>query len=290
MNDPYVRIEQAIAFIRSHAHRQPQLAEVAAAVGLSPYHFQRLFREWAGISPKRYLEFLTVARAKRLLGDSLSVLQAAHEVGLSGPSRLHEQFVSVEAASPGEYKSGGHGLEIAYGIHDTRFGGVLVAQTQRGVCLLSFVEGYGKDHELARMRRLYPRARFVAAPTATAATAEHVFAAAGDAAQPFHLSVRGTNLQVQVWRALLQIPAGCTTSYQELARRLGRPRAVRAIASAVGANPVNYLIPCHRVLRANGELGGFRGGTQLKGRLLASERAPAAAADEREPAQGLRLR
>ena len=271
MTDSYARIEQAIAFIRSHAGRQPQLAEVAAAVGLSPYHFQRLFREWAGISPKRYLAFLTVARAKNLLSGSLSVLGTAHEVGLTGPSRLHDHFVSVEAATPGEFKSGGAGLEIAYGIHDSPFGPVLIAQTARGVCLLAFVEGYGREAELARLHRLYRNARVREAPAQTGPTVQRIFDRAGDAGHRFHLTVRGTNLQVQVWRALLRIPSGDTTSYKALAQRVGRPRAIRAVASAVGANPVNFLIPCHRVLRADGQLGGFRGGAELKRRMLADE-------------------
>ena len=281
MTDSYARIEQAIAFIRSHAGRQPQLAEVAAVVGLSPYHFQRMFREWAGISPKRYLAFLTVAHAKNLLSGSLSVLGTAHEVGLTGPSRLHDHFVSVEAATPGEFKSGGAGLEIAYGIHDTPFGPVLIAQTARGVCLLAFVEGYGREVELARLHRLYPNARLSEAPANTEPTVQRIFGAA-DTAHRFHLTVRGTNLQVQVWHALLRIPSGDAISYQELAQRVGRPQAVRAVASAVGANPVNFLIPCHRVLRANGDLGGFRGGAELKSRLLADELNPASVGPHRK--------
>lgn len=270
MQHPYERIERAIAYLRSNVQRQPQLADVAAAVGLSAFHFQRLFTAWAGISPKRYLAALTVDNGKDLLLTSTSVLDTAQTLGLSGPSRLHDQFVALEAVSPGEFKAGGAGLDIEYGFHSTPLGSVLVAQTRRGLCLLSFVEANGPEAELARLQRLYPRAHLLEAPAATAPSVRRIFGTGDE--KRISLTVAGTNLQVQVWRALLRIPAGTVISYQELARQVDRPRAVRAVASAVAANPVNFLIPCHRVLRADGELGGFRGGPELKARLLTGER------------------
>lgn len=270
MQHPYERIEQAIRFLRAHAREQPPLAVVAAHAGLSPFHFQRLFRQWTGITPKRYLATLTASHAKRLLSGTGSILETAHDVGLSGPSRLHDLFVTLEAASPGEYRERGAGLTIQYGFHHSPFGPVLLAQTARGVCMLSFTGKNGAATELARLARIYARAELRQAQPETAATAQRIFS--GDTSQPLQLSVRGTNLQVQVWRALLRIPPGAVRSYGELAVDLGKPNAARAVANAIAANPVNILIPCHRVLRGDGAVGGFRGGTESKIRLLASER------------------
>ncbi len=270
MNEPYQTVARAIDYIRARADQQPRLAEIAQHVGLSLYHFQRLFRDWAGISPKRYLEYLTVARAKPLL-EAGSVMAAGYGVGLSGPSRLHEHFVTLEAMTPGEYKARGKGLDIAYGVHDGPFGRMLLAQTARGVCLLAFMHGTEPRAELARLQRLYGHANLRAAPAETQFTVERIFASNAEPGERFHLLLRGTNLQVQVWRALLQIPAAHTIAYSQLAAQVGAARATRAVANAVAANPVNYLIPCHRVLRADGSLGGFRGGPQCKARLLLSE-------------------
>ncbi len=279
MNHHYRTVARAIAYIRARADRQPHLTEIAQHVGLSPYHFQRLFRDWAGISPKRYLECLTVARAKPLL-DASSVMAAGYDVGLSSPSRLHEHFVTLEAVTPGEYKARGKGLDIAYGVHEGPFGRLLLAQTARGVCLLAFMHGTEPRAALARLQRLYGHANLYPAPEETRSTVERIFAHNSDPGARFHLLVRGTNLQVQVWRALLQIPAAHAIAYSQLAARVGAPRATRAVASAVAANPVNYLIPCHRVLRADGSLGGFRGGRQCKARLLFSELAGHAGCDD----------
>lgn len=271
MNQDYARIEQAIRFIRRHAAHQPRLAEIAAHVGLSPYHFQRLFRRWVGISPKRYLEVLTVDQAKTLLDAARSLLDVAYEVGLSGPSRLHEQFVALEAASPGEFKARGRGLEVRYGIHGGPFGDMIVAQTRRGVCFLAFVDRQCQGREIARLQSLYPEAALIEDARATAAVPHRIFQGPGARGVKTPLAVRGTNFQVNVWRALLRIPVGETLSYGQLAGAIGRPEAVRAVANAVAANPVNWLIPCHRVLRANGDIGGYRGGQDRKRALLAWE-------------------
>ena len=273
MHTDYARIERAIRFIQQGVDRQPGLAEIAAHVDLSPYHFQRLFRRWAGISPKRYLEFLTVDRAKILLQQSRSVLETAHAVGLTGPARLHDQFVSVEAVSPGEYKTRGQGLSIDYGIVPGPFGDMLIARTGRGLCLLAFVDAATRDRELIRLRRLYPRAAVRENPAAAEATAGGLFTRPGPIQGNIPLRVCGTNFQVNVWRALLRIPAGSVASYSQVAEYVGRPDAVRAVANAVAANPVHYLIPCHRVLRSSGDIGGYRGGPPRKKIILAWEAA-----------------
>ncbi len=255
--------------------KQPSLQEIASHVGLSPYHFQRLFRQWVGISPKRYLEFLTVEHGKWLLACSRSVMQAAYDVGLTSPSRLHEQFIAVQATTPGEFKNQGAGLEILYGIHTGPFGDMLIGQTKRGICFLAFVNKVTKDTELARLRRFYPKAAIVPDSDATALIAQRIFQTSYQTRIPgdvrIHLAVQGTNFQINVWRALLQIPYGQVISYNQLAHIVERPDAVRAVANAVAANPINVLIPCHRVLRANGDIGGYRGGIELKKELLAWE-------------------
>lgn len=275
MNEDYTRIAAAIRFLQKHVGGQPRLDEIAAQVGLSPYHFQRLFRRWVGISPKRYLEYLTVDRAKQLLDRDHSVMDAAYGAGLTGPGRLHDQFISVEALSPGEYKSYGRGLDIVYGIHASPFGPMLAALTRRGMCLAAFVDGDSAQREIDRLRRLYRNAGVTRDDAATAVVAGSIFRPARRGEAKLHLSVRGTNFQVNVWRALLRIPFGAVVSYQQIARRVGRPDAVRAVAGAVAVNPIHYLIPCHRVLRADGSLGGYRGGTDRKRLLLVLEAANA---------------
>lgn len=275
MNADYARVEAAIRFIQHNLAKQPGLDEVAAHVSLSPHHFQRLFRRWAGLSPKRYLEHLTVEQAKPLLTQSHSVLGATHELGLTSPSRLYEQFVAVEASSPGEYKRKWQGVEIRYGLAPGPFGEMLIAQTRHGICLLSFVNEQTRTRELERLQRLYSLARLQQDTARARATADTVFARRNAPARAIQLAVRGTNFQVSVWRALLRIPRGEVLSYSQLAEAVGRPAAIRAAANAVAANPVNYLIPCHRVLRASGDIGGYRGGPGTKRKLLDWEAATA---------------
>lgn len=267
MNKDYARIEQSIRYIRKNRYKQPGLEDVASQVGLSSHHFQRLFRRWVGISPKRYLEFLTVERGKQLLAGSRSVMHVAYELGLTSPSRLHEQFISVSAMTPGEYKIQAQGLEIDYGIHTGPFGDMLIAQTQRGVCMLSFINEATKDSEITRLKRLYSKAVFKQDSDLTAETAQRIFQPRRPDNQ-VPLAVKGTNFQINVWRALLQIPYGQVVSYQQLAHWVAKPKAVRAVANAVATNPVNMIIPCHRVLRADGAIGGYRGGSDLKSELL----------------------
>lgn len=268
MNADYARIEKAIGYIRSNIGSQPSVERIATHVGVSVYHFHRLFRRWAGISPKRYLSLLTVDQARQLLAGSRSVLDVSLELGLSSPSRLHEQFVSIEAVTPGEFKTRGQGIEIAYGVHGGPFGETLIAQTRRGICFLAFTNQATLEKELNRLRRLYPAASLRENPQAIAATAQRLFDVGETPDAPFHLLVKGTNFQINVWRGLLRIPRGGITSYRQLAHAVGRGDAVRAVANAVAANPVHYLIPCHRVLRADGDIGGFRAGIRLKRELL----------------------
>jgi AraC family transcriptional regulator of adaptative response/methylated-DNA-[protein]-cysteine methyltransferase len=265
----YARIERAIHFVDEHALEQPSLDAVARHLGLSPHHVQRLFRSYTGVSPKRFLQALTVEHAKACLEASRPVLDTALTVGLSGGGRLHDLFVSTEAVSPGEFQSAGAALEVRHGTAATAFGEAFVATTGRGVCALAFTDA--DPDALGGLRRRWPQAQFIADATAAQSVVGRVFG--GDlAAQPLHVS--GTNLQTQVWRALLRIPMGAVVSYGDLARRLGRPTAARAVAGAVARNPVAVLIPCHRVLRSTGALGGYRWGTIRKRALLASEAEP----------------
>lgn len=278
-NTDYERIAKAIAFIRDNARQQPSIEQIASHVGLSPWHFQREFRSWAGVSPKRFLEFLTVQHAKELLDKSASVLDTALDLGLSGPGRLHDQFISVEAVTPGQYKRFGNGLQIRYGVHPCPFGLMFLAETGKGLCELAFGTEEMLGKEAQDLVKRWPAAQVFHDPEYTAPTAERLFNP-GNRGQDgqntgFQLFVKGTNFQVNVWRALLRIPEGSLISYKQLAQVTGKPAAVRATASAVGANPVSYLIPCHRVLRSTGELGGYHWGLERKRAMIAWDSARA---------------
>ncbi len=268
MHSDYDRIRRAIDFLRKNAPAQPRLAKVAAHVGLSEAHFQRMFRRFAGVSPKRFLQFLTAAEAKRLLRESTSVLDTAFSIGLSGPSRLHDLLLSTEAVTPGEYARRGTGLTLRHGLHDSPFGRCLLATTERGLCAVRFVDAATAAPALAELRNEWPSARFVHDPRTTAAVARSVF---GERKKPLLLFLQGTNFQLKVWEGLLRLPESTTISYSDLARRLGCPNATRAVASAVGDNPIGWLIPCHRVLRSSAALGGYRFGLERKELLLARE-------------------
>lgn len=276
MNDDYDRIERAIRFMQARFPERPSLAEVSKRAGLTEFHFQRLFRRWAGLSPKRFLQALTVEHAKRTLAESRSVLDAAYASGLSGPGRLHDLFVAIEAVTPGEYKDGGAGVTIRYGVHPSPFGACVVAATERGVCGLAFAPPSRARSAVADVARAWRRATLVEDPRRTAPLARAIFGGPGAARGPLTLHLRGTNLQVQVWRALLKIPAGSLSTYADLAARIGRPKAARAVASAVASNACSYVIPCHRVIRGSGALGGYRWGLARKAALLAFETAPRA--------------
>jgi AraC family transcriptional regulator of adaptative response/methylated-DNA-[protein]-cysteine methyltransferase len=268
----YDRVERAIRFIADHRLEQPSLDEVADAMGVSPFHAQRVFRSWAGVSPKRFLGLLTVEHAKSLLRADESVLGAAFEVGLSGGSRLHDLFVGFEAITPGEYKSRGADLVLRWGVHETPFGPGLFVASERGLARLAFLDGGHLDHALAEASSDWPLSRFVEDATATAALAAAAFSPRSEAA-PLRLFAKGTPFQIQVWRALMRVPAGSATSYGDLAAELGRRGAARAVGRACGANRIGVLIPCHRVIRETGALGGYQWGLERKQAVLAWESA-----------------
>lgn len=279
----YARIERAIQYIEGNFLSQPGLDDVARHVGLSPFHCQRLFTRWAGISPKRFLQYLTVEHAKELLAragvDGSTVLDATYESGLSSSGRLHDLFVSVEAMTPGEYRAGGAGLSIAYGVHETRFGEALFGVTERGLCALTFLGDRPRREAIAELETRWPKATLSESAGATRDTARRIFGTGPrSAAPPLALLLKGTNFQLRVWEALLRIPAGQVVTYERLALAVGAPASVRATANALGANPIAFLIPCHRVLRKSGALGGYRWGTARKQAMLAWECAQAAPA------------
>lgn len=270
LSQDYQLIEQAIRFIETNAARQPELNQVAAAIGMSEFHFQRTFTRWAGISPKRFLQFLTKENAKKLLTDSENLLETTHQVGLSSLGRLHDLFVTTEAVTPGEYKSHGAGVDIRYGIHPTPFGKCLIATTERGICHLSFVqssEGDAVDNLVAD----WNEAKMIEDRKTTAPLVAPIFDLGGRGHEPLRLHLRGTNFQIKVWEALLQIPFGAVTTYEGIAARIGRPSALRAVGTAVGHNPIAVLIPCHRVLRKDGDFGNYRYGSARKKALLVRE-------------------
>jgi len=268
----YDRVERAIRFIAANRLDQPSLDEVAGAMGLSPFHAQRLFTRWAGVSPKRLLGLLTLEHAKSLLRSEESVLGTAYEVGLSGSSRLHDLFVSLEAITPGEYKAMGEGLVLHWGVHDTPFGPALLVASERGLARLDFLEGRRLDEALAEARADWPLSELVEDTQATLPHAVAAFATNGERS-PLRLFAKGTPFQIQVWRALLKVPRGSTVAYSNLAAKLGQPRATRAVGRACGANRIGVLIPCHRVIRETGALGGYRWGIERKQAVLAWETA-----------------
>ncbi|MBZ5488352.1 methylated-DNA--[protein]-cysteine S-methyltransferase [Halomonas aquamarina] len=269
--DDYARIEKAMAYMVERAVFQPGLDEVAAHVHLSAYHFQRLFCRYAGISPKRFLQALTLERAKRLLKEPHALLDVAHALGLSGGSRLYDHFVQLEAVTPGEHKRQGEGVYIEYGVHPTPLGNVLVATTPRGICRMGFVDATSADELLARLAREWPRSTLHHRPEATAYVVDALFAAPKAEPHTLALHVTGTNFQVAVWRALLTIPEGQLASYTHIAQALGMPKSSRAVGNAVGANPVALWIPCHRVIQQSGALGGYRWGLPKKQMVQAWE-------------------
>ncbi len=288
----YARIERAIVFIAEHFHAQPTLEQLAAQVALSPAHFNRLFRQWAGITPKQFVLRLTLDAAKWHLTQAHSVMRAALEAGLSGPGRLHDLFMTLEAMTPGEYKSGGAGLALHYGVAATPFGPAWLVWNERGLCQLQFLpqssvmterivsaaavgaiadaadEAVELRHSEAQLQQIWPNAQWHRDDVGAATCIQSLWL---QPSTPLRLLVHGSNFQLQVWRALLQLQPQAFTDYGSLAAQLGRPQAARAIGNAVGANPLLCLIPCHHVLRANGGLGGYAGGVPRKQAILAWE-------------------
>ncbi len=270
MSDDYARMAEAIRFIDSTRDDRPGLDDVAAHLGLSPGHFQRLFSRWVGVSPKKYQQYLTLGHARTLLRQRHSLLDTALDTGLSGPGRLHDLFVGWEAMTPGEFAKGGAGLDIAWGHGDTPFGDGLVLWTERGICGLAFTAECGRMAAMADMRGRWPEAHYRENGTRATAMLHEIFGGGGNGV---HLAVLGAPFQIKVWEALMAIPSGHVTTYSDIAARIGNPAAVRAAGTAVGRNPVSWLIPCHRALRKSGELGGYHWGLPVKRAMLAWESA-----------------
>jgi AraC family transcriptional regulator of adaptative response/methylated-DNA-[protein]-cysteine methyltransferase len=274
---PYnARIANAIGYVAEHYQEQPSLEEMADAANLSPFHFQRVFKRWAGVSPKRFLQYVTLAHAKRLLVEDASVLDAALDTGLSGPSRLHDLFVTCEAMTPGEFKALGDRLVIRWGLHEAPLGRVLLGATERGICWLSFVTE-GDAAAIEAFEREWQGATLVRDQATTADYVRRGFELAERAREPLPLLLRGTNFQIKVWEALLRIPFGQVVSYQAIARAVGQPRAMRAVGAAVGRNNISWLIPCHRVILSSGVIHNYRWGAAQKRKLLTLESALAKA-------------
>ncbi|HEU4626158.1 MAG TPA: methylated-DNA--[protein]-cysteine S-methyltransferase [Steroidobacteraceae bacterium] len=267
----FARIARAIRYIDEHFREQPRLEDVAAHANLSEFHFNRLFRRWAGVTPKQYLTAVTGAAARDALAAQASVLDAALAVGLSGPGRLHDLVVTVDAMTPGEIKAQGLGTTIRYGFSNTPFGRAIIAETPRGLSHLAFVEPEAEAAAFAELQATAPRARFERDDEVARSLAARIWSTRDGRAGPLRVNIAGTNFQLKVWQALLRLGAKDATSYSEIAQEIGAAGAVRAVGSAVGANPVGYLIPCHHVLRKSGGLGGYRWGEDRKRAMLAWE-------------------
>ncbi|TAK99038.1 MAG: methylated-DNA--[protein]-cysteine S-methyltransferase [Rhodospirillaceae bacterium] len=273
-NRDYDRVARAIDFIIAGHAGQPSLDDVAAHVGLSPFHLQRLFKRWAGVSPKQFAGYLTVEYAKTVLEKSASLLSTSLDAGLSGASRLHDAFVAVEAMTPGDYKAQGRDLIIRYGIHDTPFGRALVLVTARGICGLEFIVDGNEAAALTIARARWPLSQFVADLNCTGAIAAKL--GAPGAMSQERLLLRGTNFQIQVWSALLRVPAGAIVTYGDIAKAVCTSKATRAVGTALGQNTLGYLVPCHRVLRATGLFKAYRWGATRRRAMIAWEAARSA--------------
>lgn len=269
--DDYAVVREVLRYVTEHHDEQPELASIAAHVCMDPTRLHKLFVRWAGLTPKAFLAAVTLDHAKRLLDRSASVLDAALEVGLSGPGRLHDLFVTHEAMSPGAYKARGEGLTIRYGVHASPFGRALLMATDRGLCGLSFCED-GDGDAFAEMRRRWPRATYVEDAAATAPYARRAFEReTWRADTPLRVVMIGSDFELRVWEALLAVPPGQATSYGALAERIGKPKAARAVGAAVGRNPLSFVVPCHRVLGAGGALTGYHWGLTRKRAMLGWE-------------------
>jgi AraC family transcriptional regulator of adaptative response/methylated-DNA-[protein]-cysteine methyltransferase len=273
-NEDYKRIEKAIKFLEANFPAQPGLREIAAHIGLSEYHFQRLFSRWVGISPKRFLQFLTKEYAKKLLDNSTNLLDVTYGAGLTSPGRLHDLFVTCEAVTPGEYKNKGAGVNIAYGFHPSPFGECLLAKTERGICGFYFIKNGNKQDVLAEFKQSWQKAALTENPALTAPLISRIFnPSLGQNNEPLHLILKGTNFQIKVWEALTTIPFGTVVTYEDIAVQVGLPKATRAVGTAVGHNPISYIIPCHRVIRKTAEFGNYGGGPARKKAILGWEAA-----------------
>lgn len=268
----YTRIAEAIGYIRQNFQSQPDLDEVAAKVHLSPFHFQRLFKDWAGVSPKKFLQYTSVAYAKNILRkQQATVFDAAYDTGLSGTGRLHDLFVKIEGMTPGEFKNGGENLSVNYSYAETPFGNIIVASTHRGICYMAFAEEETAAFQLLLAQ--FPRATFRQITDIIQQHALYIFTQDWQKIHQIKLHVKGTDFQLKVWETLLQIPEGQLTTYGTIAEKIQKPQASRAVGTAIGNNPVAFLIPCHRVIQSTGTLGGYMWGIDRKTAIIGWEAA-----------------
>ncbi len=268
LSEDYKRIEKAIYFLEDNYQRQPELKEIADAAGLSEFHFQRVFIRWVGISPKRFLQFITKENAKKILSNS-SVLDVTYSVGLSSPGRLHDLFIHTEAVSPGEYKTSGAGITIRYAFHPSPFGELILGVTDRGICHLSFVTE-NREKSLQDIQQKWENAVLIEDHGSTEQIIQSIFSFEKPD-QPLNLFLRGTNFQIKVWEALLRINRGSLTTYEQIAESIGSPKAMRAVGTAIGQNPISFLIPCHRVIQKSGNFGNYRWGPARKKAIIGWE-------------------
>lgn len=268
----YERIAEAIEFIRQDFRNQPGLEEIAQQVHMSPFHFQRLFTDWAGVSPKKFLQYTSIEYAKKILQNpSLSLQDVADELGLSGTSRLHDLFITIEGMTPGEYKNGGENLDIHYSFAESPFGRLLVASTHKGICYMAFSDG--SDASLNDLTSRFPNARYSQVVDMIQQQALYIFRHNWEELPRIKLHLKGTDFQLKVWETLLRIPMGSLATYGQVAAGIDQPAASRAVGTAIGANPVAYLIPCHRVIRSSGEIGDYMWGSTRKTAIIGWEAA-----------------
>ena len=272
LSNDYYRIEKVIRYIDDHYQEQPGLEQLARQINLSEYHFQRLFRRWVGVSPKRFLQYITKEHAKALLEEKSGLLETTYRTGLSSPGRLHDLFVQCEAVTPGEYKRSGEGLTIRYGVHPSPFGRCLLAVTDRGICGMFFLPERGAGPVLGSWRERWKNADFHEDKAETGKLVERVFSRQKIArGNPLPIYLHGTNFQIKVWEALLKVPSGSVITYQDIAYQIGTPTAARAVGNAVANNSIPVIIPCHRVIRKSGVIGNYRYGSARKKALLGYE-------------------
>ena len=268
----YATIAAAISYIQQHYTCQPSLADIAAAVHLSPHHLQRVFSEWAGVSPKKFTQYLSIEYAKEILRERpVSLQEASHQVGLSGSSRLHDLFINIEGMTPSEYQHGGDSLSINFQLAPTLFGQMVVASTTKGICYMAFEDE--KNSAFKRLVHTFPNAQFLKKADVFQASALTLFKQDWNAQEAIKLHLRGTEFQLKVWQSLLKIPAGQLASYGDIAQDIQKPKAARAVGTAIGSNPIAFLIPCHRVIQSSGKLGGYMWGTTRKSAVIAWEAA-----------------